>query len=51
VHEPADFARDDIDVAVGEEQPEALAQIGDGGAGNRSADVEDDRPRPGRGPQ
>ena len=51
VHEPPDLARDEIDVAVGEEQPEALAEIGDGGAGNRSTDVEDDRPRPGRGPQ
>jgi hypothetical protein len=51
VHEPSDLARHEIDVAVREQQPEVLTEIGDGGAGDRSTDVEDDRSRPGRGPQ
>jgi len=46
VHEPADLARDEIDVAVGEQQPDVLAEGGDGGTRDRSGDIQDDGPRP-----
>src|SRR5205814_7011112 len=48
VHKPADLARDEVDVTVGEKQPDVLAEGGDRGTRDRSADIEDDRPRPRR---
>jgi hypothetical protein len=48
VHEAADLAREEVDIAIGEQQPDVLAEGGDRRTRDRSADIENDRPRPRR---
>jgi hypothetical protein len=50
VREPTDLDGDQIDLTGCQQQPQSLAETRDGAPRDRFPQVQDDRPRPARGP-